>query len=155
MTDPDRGSATWRMGLAAMYRLIRVTDPLLRRGWRASMSSFERTVVLRVPGRGTGRMRGTLLTLLTLDGRGYIGHPNGPAAWTRNLDAADGADLVAADGAVTRVRGVRLGPGEERRRVIDATASQQPFPGNVVYFLARRHIDRVGVYYRVEPVAPR
>jgi hypothetical protein len=155
MTGRDRGSAIWRVGLAVMYRLIRFTDPLLRRGWRASLSSFERTVELRVPGRGTGRMRGTLLTLLTLDGRGYIGHPNGPAAWTRNLDAADAADLVGADGVATRVRGVRLEPGDERRGVVDATASQQPFPGNVVYFLARRHIDRVGVYYRVEPVAPR
>ena len=147
------GSAFWHVFLAAMYRLIRLTDPLLRRGWRTSMATFQQTVELRVPGRRTGRIRGTLLTLLTLDGQGYIGHPNGPTAWTRNLEAADHADLVSADGEVDRVRAVRLPRGEERRKVIAATASQQPFPGNIVYFLARGHIHRVGVYYRLATVA--
>lgn len=144
-----RGSAFWHLFLIAMYRLLRLLDPLLSAFWRRSMPGFERTVELRVPGRRTGRSRRTLLTLLTIDDGVYIGHPNGPTAWTLNVDAAHDAELVSRDGAVSKVRAIRLWAGPERDRVILATASQQPFPGNVVYALARNHIRRVGAYYRL------
>lgn len=153
-----RGSAFWRLFLLAMYRLLRLLDPMLRAFRRHSLPGFERTVELRVTGRRTGRSRGTLLTLLTIDDNLYIGHPNGPTAWTRNVDAADDAELVSPDGAVSKVRAIRLWAGPERDRVIVATASQQPFPANVVYSLARNHIRRVGAYYRLvtpDPVALR
>jgi hypothetical protein len=52
----------------------------------------------------------------------------------------------------TRVRTVLLPVGEERSDAIQATFSQQPFPGNVVYWLARRHVRAVGRYYRLEVV---
>jgi hypothetical protein len=36
--------------------------------------------------------------------------------------------------------------------VIRATVHQQPFPGNVFYRAAQRHIAAVGVYHRLEPL---
>ena len=53
------------------------------------------------------------------------------------------------DGSLVRVRAIRLGVGPERDAVIRATSSQQPFPANLAYALARNHIRRVGVYYRL------
>ena len=35
--------------------------------------------------------------------------------------------------------------------MIRATFRQHPFPGNVLYWLARRHVRAVGTYYRIEP----
>ena len=45
---------------------------------------------------------------------------------------------------------VRLSAGPERTAVILASARQQPFRGNVVCRLARRHILAVGGYFRLE-----
>jgi hypothetical protein len=78
-----------------------------------------------------------------------VGHPNGHAAWTRNLEAAGGGELTLHDGRVVAVRAVRLWAGPEFDAVIRATWTQQPFPANVAYALARGHVRRVGVYYRV------
>ncbi|MBA2315329.1 MAG: hypothetical protein H0V87_08070 [Chloroflexi bacterium] len=140
----------WRFFFQALYRLLRLLDPLLRLAWRARLPLLPRSVEVRLPGRVTGAARSTLVTLLTVDDRVYVGHPNGPAEWTRNLDAAEAAELGFEDGTVERVRAVRLFAGPEREAVIRATWSQQPFPGNVIYTLARRHVHDVGVYYRLE-----
>jgi hypothetical protein len=84
-------------------------------------------------------------------GRGwYVGHPDGGCAWTLNLEAAGEATLRAAWLAPRTLRAVRLGPGPEREAVIEATFRQHVFPGNVIYWLARRHIRTVGRYYRLE-----
>jgi hypothetical protein len=56
-------------------------------------------------------------------------------------------------GAPVAIRAVLLPPGQERSAVISAT-NQHPFPGNLVYWLARRHILAVGRYYRLEPLGP-
>ena len=142
----------WPLFFRALYRLLRLLDPLLRWAWRAGLPLLGRSVDVRVPGRRTGRLRSTLVTLLTVDGRRYIGHPNGPTAWTRNLDARDEAELMFGDGTVQRVRAIRPGTPVEREAVIRATWTQQPFPGNVIYSLARHHVRRVGVYYRLMPL---
>ena len=42
----------------------------------------------------------------------------------------------------------------QRRRVISTTWHQHPFPGSLIYWLARRHINTVGRYYRIEPTQP-
>ena len=100
-------------------------------------------------------MRTTLLTLLGVGGEWYIGHPNGDAEWTRNAEAAGivQIDPPAADGDTFSV--VRLPPGPERDAVIRATRTQQPFPGNLVYRAANRHIAAVGVYFRLVPAEAR
>ena len=43
--------------------------------------------------------------------------------------------------------------GELRDQAILAT-SQQVFPGNIVYRLARRHVRAVGTYFLIEIVLP-
>jgi hypothetical protein len=113
------------------------------------MPGLGRIVELRVPGRRTGRVLTTPVTLLTVDGAPFVGHPNGPAEWTRNLEAAAKADIVRRGSAPQAVRAIRLWAGPEREAVIRATWSQQPFPANLVYAMARDHIRQAGVYYRL------
>ena len=90
---------------------------------------------LRVAGRRTGRYRRVLLTLLGDDERWFLGHPNGDVAWTRNLAAAETADIAFRRGGPLLVRARLLEPGPERDAAILAT-SQHPFPANVMYRLA-------------------
>jgi hypothetical protein len=93
------------------------------------------------------------VTLLNSGGEWYVGHPNGDVAWTRNAEAAGSVriDPPAAGGASFKV--VRLPPGPERDAVIAATRVQQPFPANLVYRAASRHISAVGVYFRLVPAS--
>jgi len=149
VANVSRGwSIAWRLA----YRLIRILDPFIRVLWRLRPTWLAPLVELRVPGRRTGRRRATLLTLLVVDGRMYLGHPNGAVAWTRNLEAAGEAELESADRSLRHVRVERLPRGPERERAIRATWTQQPFPANVLYALASEHIRDVGVYFRVTPV---
>src|SRR5215208_2880634 len=104
-----------------MYGFLRVVDPIIRFVWRRRVVGLERVADLRVPGRRSGRERATLVTVLNVDGRWYVG---------------------------------RLYGGPEREAVIRATWSQQPFPGNVIYALARRRVRDVGVYFRLNPLPP-
>jgi hypothetical protein len=105
-----------------------------------------------MPGRRSGDARSVLVTLLVVEGTGYVGHPDGDAAWTRNAEAAREVDVEDPAGGVAVRRAVRLRAGSERDAVIRATWSQQPFPGNVIYSMARRHVEAVGVYFRLERV---
>ena len=47
---------------------------------------------------------------------------------------------------------VPLRPGPERDAVIRATWTQQPFPANLLYRAAARHVAAVGTYYRLDPI---
>jgi hypothetical protein len=90
--------------------------------------------------------------LIEVGGRWYVGHPNGDVGWTRNLAAAGEAVVAWPSGVRHGVRAERLADGDERDAVILATAHQQPFPGNLAYRAARRHILARGAYFRLEPV---
>lgn len=149
----DRGSAAWRLVWRVAYRLIRVLAPLIRRAWRARTPSLRRLVELEVAGRRTGRSRRILVTSLTVDGALYVGHPNGAAAWTRNVEVVGSLRVVSSDGSARQMRAIRLLAGPERESVIRATWSQQPFPANLLYSAARGHVRRVGVYFRLEATA--
>ncbi len=134
-----------------MYRFLRLTDPLIR-SWRANgLAGLDGVVEVSISGRTSGRSRATLLTLLNVGGEWYLGHPNGETEWTRNAEAAGivRIDPPAAHGSEFGV--VRLTPGPERDAVISATRIQQPFPANLVYRAASRHIAAVGVYFRLVP----
>jgi hypothetical protein len=150
VTDVDRGNPAWRVTWRAAYALIRLLDPLVRSSVALGMPGLERIVELRIRGRRTGRERGVLVTLLTLDGMTYVGHPNGTASWLRNLEATGSAILVIQGEPPLPVHAMTLPPGDERTAVIRATASLQPFPANVLYRAARGHILRVGHYVRLE-----
>ena len=145
-------SRFWSITLRIVYWVITRMQPLLR-PW-VERVEFGNVVELIVAGRRTGRRRVVLLGLLQVDRRWYLGHPNGPVNWTRNLDAAGGATLVLLRLPPIEIRAELLPPGEERRRVIAETWHQHVFPGNVLYWLARRHNLAVGRYYRIEEVRP-
>jgi hypothetical protein len=109
-------------------------------------------VEVRIRSRRTGKERELFLGVLRVGEQLYLGHPNGASFWTRDLDAAGSAELSFHGGEPVAVRGVLLPVGPERSAVISAT-NQHPFPGNLVYRLARRHILAVGRYYRLEPLS--
>jgi hypothetical protein len=145
----------WSVFFRTMYRLLRLFDPLIRWVWQQRPVGLGRVADLRVAGRRSGRERATLVTVLDVDGRWYVGHPNGASEWTRNVEGAEIAELRFAEpGSVARVRPIRLYGGPEREAVIRATWSQQPFPANVIYALARRRVRDAGVYFRLNPLPP-
>ena len=135
-----------------MYRGLRLLDPLIRSWIAGGAPGLDAVVELRYTGRRTGRARGTLVTLLDVDGRWYVGHPNGPAAWVRNVESAGFVEIEPAGAHGARFGVVTLEPGPERDAVIRATWTQQPFPANLIYRAARRHVAAVGVYHRLEPM---
>lgn len=146
---PPRASRFWGIALRVMYRFLRLIDPLIRSSLAHGAPGLDGIVELEVTGRRSGKPRTTLLTLLRVSGEWYVGHPNGDTAWTRNAVAAGiiRIDPPAAHGKAFTV--VRLPSGEERDAVIWATRSQQPFPANLIYRAASRHIAAVGVYFRL------
>jgi hypothetical protein len=147
-----RRSIAWSLAWRAGYRLVRMLDPLIRSWIANDLPGLNATVELRFVGRRTGRQRKVLVTLLSHEGHWYIGHPNGEAAWVRNVEAAGWVEIDPPGALGPRVRVERLADGPERDAVIRATAIQQPFPANVMYRLAQRHISAVGVYHRLEPI---
>jgi hypothetical protein len=147
-----RVSRFWTLALRLLYWVITRLQPLVRP--LAERVGLGNVVELTVVGRRTGRRRVVLLGLLRVDDGWYLGHPNGPVNWTRNLDAAGSATLTLAHQPPVEIRPELLPVGEERCRVIAATWHQHAFPGNVIYWLARRHIFAVGRYYRIEPLRP-
>ena len=151
-TPVARESRFWRRGLPAMYALIGLLDPLIRAWWRSF--GLGNVVELEVPGRRTGHPRRVLLGLLRDGNRWFLGHPNGDVAWTRNLEAAGEADLHFRGLPPMPVRAHRLPDGDLRNRAILAT-HQHPFPGNLVYRLARSHIRAFGTFFAIEPLEPR
>ena len=147
-----RRSRGWTVGWRLVYAILRVLDPILRVSWWSGGMGI--TSRLSVRGRRSGRSRSVLVGLLRVEDRLYVGHPNGEVDWTRNLDAARMALIKRPGLPELEMRAVRLPHGRERAAAIGITAQQQPFPGNVLYAAARRHILAVGVYFRLEPMDP-
>ena len=148
MPGVRKRSRMWGGIWRAFYALLRFTDPWIRSMWRRGRLGI--TVSISVRGRRTGRQRTVLVGLLRVDDTLYVGHPNGDAGWTRNLEAAGTAEVQPWRGPPVQVRSSRLPDGPERDAVIVATADQQPFPGNLLYRASRSHILAVGTYFRLE-----
>jgi hypothetical protein len=144
-----RPSRAWRLTFRVAYALIRVLDPLFRWSWFSVGIGI--TSKLTVRGRRTGRQRSVLVGLLRVGGEWYVGHPNGEVAWTANLRRAGLARIAPRPELELEVVAVPLSPGPERDGVICATGEQQPFPANLLYRYARRHILSEGRYFRLEP----
>ncbi len=141
------GSRAWTAFLRVFFRTTPTPAMRLLRRTVGSVPIEE----LVITGRRSGRERHLLLTLLEIDGKWYIGHPNGASQWVRNLVAAGSCVVIRRDGQRTRVMATELPDGPERDAVIAAT-SRQPFPANLVYRAARSHILAVGRYFRLDPV---
>lgn len=144
-----RRSLAWDLIFRVAYAFIRITDPLLR--WTWFSVGLGITSRLTVRGRRTGRQRSVLVGLIRVDRRWYVGHPNGEVAWTANLRHALAASIAPRPEAPLDVSARPLEAGPERDAVIVATAEQQPFPANLLYRGARRHILSEGRYFRLEP----
>jgi len=84
--------------------------------------SIAGTVALRVRGRKTGKLRGVVVNLLTVDGRDYLVSPRGNTQWARNARAAGV---------------VEIGPRWRGREVRIAEVADDAKPE-----LLRRYIDR-------------
>ena len=141
-TEHARPSRAWGYGFRGLYRGLGLLDPLLRSWWWGH--GLGNVVQVTVAGRRTGRPRQILLGLLVAGGQWYLGHPNGPAQWTRNLDAAGGRLKLTWPGQEPVSFEARALPaGPERDRAIEATG-QHPFPGNLIYRLGRRHVRAAG-----------
>jgi hypothetical protein len=63
------------------------------------------TRALRVRGRKTGKLRGVVINLLTVDGRDYVVSPRGNTQWARNARSAGVVEM----GPRWRSREVRIG----------------------------------------------
>jgi len=149
----DGGSLGWRIAWRAMYAIVRHLGPVVRLFVAADVPTFpDRILELGLVGRRTGLPRPVLVTLITLRGRWYVGHPNGHAGWLANLAAAESAPARILGGASIRVRSVPLALGAERTAVIRETALQQPILARQLYWAAQGHILRAGVYHRLEAV---
>lgn len=146
-----RGSRFWRVALRVMYRGLRLIDPLIR-SWRANdLPGLDGVVEVSIAGRNSGRLRATLITILRVGDEWYLGHPNGETAWTRNAEAAGVVRIEPPSAHGSAFGVVRLPSGSERDAVIEATRAQQPFPANLIYRAASRHIAAVGIYFRLVP----
>ena len=142
-----RGSRAWRLFLTGFLR--GAPTPLMRQvRRRVADAPIEEVIVV---GRRTGRERRLLLSLYDVDGRWYVGHPNGSSQWVRNLIAAGECQVVRRDGIPVRVAAEELEPGPERDAVLDASG-RQPAPAGFVYRHARRHVDAAGRYFRLTPM---
>jgi hypothetical protein len=141
-------SRSWSAALQVFYRFLVFIDPVVRRWYGAF--GLGNTVDLVVRGRRTGKSRRVLLGLLQVDGQMYLGHPNGDVDWTRNLEAAGVGELRFHSLPSITVRPIRMPPGPEREAAIRATWRQHPFPGNLMYYLARDHIRAIGAFFRLE-----
>jgi hypothetical protein len=65
----------------------RMFNTVVRRLAEAGIS-IQGSTAIRVPGRTTGRLRGVVVNLMTVDGRRYLVSPRGNTQWARNARAA-------------------------------------------------------------------
>jgi deazaflavin-dependent oxidoreductase (nitroreductase family) len=102
-------------------RAARTANALIR--WLAELGiSIVGTRSLRVRGRKTGKLRGVVVNVLTVDGVDYLVSPRGTTQWVRNVRAAGVVDV---------------GPRWRRRRV-RTTEVADPAKAD----LLRRYLDR-------------
>ena len=81
----------------------RAGNELIR--WLAEAGiSLAGTRALRVRGRKTGKLRGVVINLLTVDGRDYVVSPRGNTQWARNARTAGSVEM----GPRWRTRHVRI-----------------------------------------------
>jgi len=146
---PARRSAAWSLAFRVSYRLLRLLDPLIRSWLANGWPGLRGIVEVRTVGRRSGRVRRSLLTLLLVEGTWYLGHPDGDADWIRNAEAAGWVDIDPPAAGGSRHAVVRVASGPERDAVIRASWNQQPFPANLLYRAAARHVAAVGVYLRL------
>jgi deazaflavin-dependent oxidoreductase (nitroreductase family) len=102
-------------------RAARAANAAIR--WLAEMGvSIAGTRALRVRGRKSGKKRGVVINLLTVDGVDYLVSPRGNSQWARNVRAA---------GAV------EMGPRWRRERLLVTEVEDADKPEVLRRYLAR------------------
>lgn len=102
-------------------RVARAANAVIR--WLAELGvSIAGTRALRVRGRKSGKRRGVVVNVLTLDGTDYLVSPRGTTQWVRNVRAAGI---------------VEMGPRWHSRRVRAIEVADAAKPD-----LLRRYLDR-------------
>jgi deazaflavin-dependent oxidoreductase (nitroreductase family) len=103
------------------HRAARAANVFIR--WLAEFGiSIAGTRALRVRGRKTGKARGAVVNVLTVDDVGYLVSPRGTTQWVRNVRAAEA---------------VEIGPRWHRRRLRATEVADSAKPE-----LLRRYLDR-------------
>jgi deazaflavin-dependent oxidoreductase (nitroreductase family) len=103
------------------HRAARAANALIR--WLAEFGiSIAGTRALRVRGRKTGKVRGAVVNVLTVDDVDYLVSPRGTTQWVRNVWAAGAVDM---------------GPRWHRRRLRTTEVADSAKPE-----LLRRYLDR-------------
>ena len=101
-------------------------------GWLASLGlTPSHMITLEVKGRRSGKMRSTVMNIVTYEGVSYAVSPRGESEWVRNVRSAGGAAVIRHRGR----RSVRLEeiPVEQRAPVVkkylaeNAMATKQHF----------------------------
>jgi deazaflavin-dependent oxidoreductase (nitroreductase family) len=82
--------------------MAKVANAVIRRLAEVGIS-IAGTRALRVRGRKTGRLRGVVINVLTVDDRDYLVSPRGTTQWVRNVRAAGEVEM----GPRWRGRGAR------------------------------------------------
>jgi hypothetical protein len=73
-------------------RLARTVNQLFR--WLAEAGiGVAGTRALRIRGRNTGKLRGVVINLMTVQGRDYVVSPRGNTQWVRNARAAGQVEM--------------------------------------------------------------
>jgi hypothetical protein len=73
-------------------RLARTVNELFR--WLAEAGiGLAGTRALRIRGRNTGKLRGVVINLMTVQGRNYVVSPRGNTQWVRNARAAGQVEM--------------------------------------------------------------
>jgi deazaflavin-dependent oxidoreductase (nitroreductase family) len=102
-------------------RAARAANALIR--WLAELGvSIAGTRALHVRGRKTGKLRGVVVNVLTVDGVDYLISPRGTTQWVRNVRAGGVVDV---------------GPRWHRRRLRTTELADSAKPD-----LLRRYLDR-------------
>ena len=99
-------------------RTARAANALFR--WLAEAGiSVAGTRALRVRGRKTGKLRGVVINLMTVDGRDFVVSPRGNTQWARNARAAGEVEI----GPRWRSREVGRHRGRRRRQARAAASA--------------------------------
>jgi hypothetical protein len=141
-------SRFWRTCFRLLYRVLALLDPLIRAVWHRY--GIGNVTELLVAGRNGQPVRSRMIGILLAGGQTYIGHPDGDSGWTRDLREATNGTLRYFSGGTWRFRATLLEPGSDEREAAIQSTGQHPFPGNLIYRLARGHVRATGVYFRLD-----
>ena len=116
-------------------RTARAANTVIR--WLAELGiSIAGTRALRVRGRKTGKQRGVVINLLTVDGVDYVVSPRGNTQWARNVRAAGVVESGTALAQRTRA-GISEVADDAKPELLQALSGQVVLAGQGL----RRRVD--------------